>query len=64
MTKVTTPKARYAVTRDFDYLTVRQYDVTFDRSHAHFRRIDDTSGTQIPMWQFNRAVADGSLVSA
>jgi hypothetical protein len=64
MAKPSATKARYSVTRDFDYLTVRQYDVTLDRSHAHFRRTDDSSGTQIPMWQFKRALNDGSLVLA
>jgi hypothetical protein len=64
-TDMTQPiKTRYQVTRDFDYLTVREYDVEVSKKYAYFRRTDDTSGCAVPVWQFKRALNDGSLVLA
>lgn len=57
--------ARYTATRDVDYVSAGvTYDVEAGKKFAYFRRTDDSSGTQMPMWQFKRAVADGSVVAA
>ena len=64
-TKVQITKARYQATRDFDYVSAgRQYDVETrsNSKHADFRRADGSgSGCYVPMWQFKRAIADGSI---
>jgi hypothetical protein len=67
MAKPATTKARYEVARAFDYVSAgRQYDVETraNSKHAHFRRTDDSAGCFVQMWQFKRAIADGSLVLA
>ncbi len=68
MTKPTITKARYTVAAAFDYLTAgRTYEVeTRSNSRtADFRRTDGSGiGCYVQMWQFKRALADGSLVSA
>lgn len=64
--KHTSTKVRYEATRDFDYVTAgRQYDVETrsNSKHADFRRTDGSGvGCYVQMWQFKRAVADGSVV--
>jgi hypothetical protein len=68
MAKPTITKARYTVVRAFDYLTAeRTYDVTLrsNSRDADFRRTDGSGiGCYVPMWQFKRSLADGSLVLA
>jgi hypothetical protein len=59
-------KSRYTVVREFDYLTAgRTYDFE-TRSKSRYvdvRRIDGSGiGTFLQMWQFKRALADGSLM--
>jgi hypothetical protein len=58
---------RYRATRDFDYVSAgREYDVTVrsNSKSADFRRTDGSGiGTYVQMWQFKRAVADGSVVA-
>jgi hypothetical protein len=65
-TKVQITKARYEATCDFDYVSAgRQYDVETrsNSKHADFRRTDGSGiGTYVQMWQFKRAIADGSVV--
>jgi len=57
---------RYKAVRDFDYVSAgREYDVTVrsNSKSADFRRTDGSGvGTYVAMWQFKRAVADGSVV--
>ncbi len=49
-----------------EYLTA---GVTYNASHreggklVNFRRLDDSSGTSIPMWQFKHGLASGALVA-
>lgn len=66
--KFETTKARYTVVRAFDYLTAgRSYDVETrsNSKRADFRRTDGSGiGCYVPMWQFKRALANGSMVSA
>lgn len=66
MPKVTSTTVRYKATRDFDYVSAgREYDVTVrsNSKSADFRRTDGSGvGTYVQMWQFKRAVADGSVV--
>lgn len=65
--KAQATKARFVALRDFDYITAgRTYDVETRTGckHADFRRADGSGiGTYIQMWQFKRALADGSIVA-
>lgn len=57
---------RYEVVRAFDYLTAgRQYDVETRSTskQADFRRTDGSGiGCYVAMWEFKRALTDGSIV--
>lgn len=67
MAKVTSTKTRYKAVRAFDYVSAgRQYDVEVrsNSKSADFRRTDGSGiGCYVQMWQFKRAIADGSIVA-